>query len=64
MWMVHFRTNARVSHIAAKLGFAFEGVLRDEYHHNDAYHDMMRVSLLEYDFQRLRTGWGIPPKNL
>ena len=34
-------------HIARKLGFTEEGVLRDEYFHNGAFHDMIRHSLLE-----------------
>lgn len=59
LWMIHFRTNARMSHICAKLGFAFEGVLRDEYFHEERYHDMIRLSLLEHEFRRLRSDWGL-----
>ena len=47
VWLVHYRDNTRMAHIAAKLGFVTEGVLRDEYFHQGAFHDMVRWSLLE-----------------
>jgi RimJ/RimL family protein N-acetyltransferase len=49
VWMVHYRSNARMAHLATKLGFTEEGVLRDEYFHGGAFHDMIRWSLLEDD---------------
>ncbi|MCA9521313.1 MAG: GNAT family N-acetyltransferase [Myxococcales bacterium] len=59
VWLIHYRTNTRMAHITAKLGFAFEGVLRDEYFHQDGYHDMIRLSLLDHEFTRLRGSWGL-----
>lgn len=59
VWLIHYRTNTRMAHITAKLGFAFEGVLRDEYFHQERYHDMVRLSLLEHEFERLRGAWGL-----
>ena len=50
VWLVHYATNERMRHIAKKLGFREEGVLRDEYFHQGAFHDMVRHSLLEGDF--------------
>lgn len=49
VWLVHYRTNTRMAHIAEKLGFTEEGVLRDEYFHQGSFHDMIRWSLLEDD---------------
>ncbi|TNE87585.1 MAG: N-acetyltransferase [Deltaproteobacteria bacterium] len=49
VWLVHYRSNERMAHIAAKLGFTQEGVLRDEYFHAGGFHDMVRWSLLEQD---------------
>ena len=51
VWLVHYATNGRMRHVARKLGFVEEGVLRDEYFHEGAYHDMVRHSLLESEFQ-------------
>jgi len=61
IWLVHFATNARMHHIANKLGFVEEGTLRDEYFHADGFHDMLRHSLLEQEFAALRVQWGIAP---
>lgn len=50
LWLVHYSTNARMAHVAGKLGFVREGVLRDEYFHQGTYHDMVRHSLLAHEF--------------
>lgn len=50
VWLVHYADNARMRHIAGKLGFSVEGVLRDEYFHADRYHDMVRQALLRPDW--------------
>jgi RimJ/RimL family protein N-acetyltransferase len=50
LWMMFFRTNGRTRHLAEKLGFVEEGVLREEYLYKGGYHDMVRVSLLEREF--------------
>ena len=60
IWLVHFATNARMHHIAKKLGFVEEGTLRDEYFHADGFHDMLRHSLLEDEFAALRHSWAVP----
>jgi len=61
IWLVHFATNARMHHIAKKLGFTEEGTLRDEYFHDGEFHDMLRHSLLEHEFGALRDRWSLPP---
>ncbi len=47
LWLIHFRENQRMHHMATKLGFQTEGTLRDEYFHGGGYHDMIRLSLLD-----------------
>ncbi len=45
----HFRwlgTNERSHRTYARLGFVEEGVLREEYFHDGAWHDMLRMSML------------------
>ncbi len=49
VWLVHYADNQRMRHIAGKLGFVQEGVLRDEYFHQGRWHDMVRHALLESD---------------
>jgi len=55
VWIVHFRTNARMAHLCAKHGFVREGVLRDEYFHRATWHDMVRCSLLDHEYEA--AGW-------
>jgi ribosomal-protein-alanine N-acetyltransferase len=50
LWIVHYATNTRMRHIAGKLGFVEEGVLRDEYFHQGRWHDMVRHSLLAHEY--------------
>lgn len=51
LWLMHFRTNARMHHLARALGFQEEGVMRDEYFHQGRFHDMVRHSLLEHEYR-------------
>jgi RimJ/RimL family protein N-acetyltransferase len=53
LWLVHYAENARMLHLARKLGFVEEGVLRDEYFHGGRFHDMLRHSLLEQEYATL-----------
>lgn len=55
LWIVHYATNGRMRHIAGKLGFVEEGVLRDEYFHQGTWHDMVRHSLLDHEYRALRS---------
>lgn len=51
LWLVHFAANARMRHLAGKLGMTEEGVLRDEYFHQGRFHDMVRHSVLEDEWR-------------
>lgn len=53
VWLVHYADNERMRHVAGKLGFVTEGVLRDEYFHAQRYHDMVRHSLLRPEWEAL-----------
>ncbi len=46
VWLMVFATNERARRTYARLGFQEEGVLRDEYFHQDQWRDMVRMSLL------------------
>ncbi len=52
IWLVHYADNARMRHVAGKLGMSLEGVLRDEYFHAGRYHDMVRHALLRPDWEQ------------
>jgi RimJ/RimL family protein N-acetyltransferase len=52
IWLVHYADNHRMKHIAGKLGFEVEGLLRDEYFHAGVYHDMVRHAQLEPDWRQ------------
>ena len=51
VWIVHFATNTRMAHICRKLGFGDEGRMRDEYFHRGQWHDMIRWSMLNHEYQ-------------
>lgn len=46
VWLMIFRHNTRSHRIYGRIGFVDEGVLREEYFHDGAWHDMVRMSLL------------------
>ena len=46
VWLMCFRTNERAQRTYARVGFREEGVLRDEYFHDGAWHDMVRMAVL------------------
>jgi len=52
IWLVRYADNWRMRHVAAKLGFSLEGVLRDEYFHAGRFHDMVRHALLRPDWEQ------------
>lgn len=53
IWLMVFRTNERGRRTYARLGFVEEGILREEYFHGDAWHDMLRMSLLAREWRAL-----------
>lgn len=53
VWLMCFRTNARGRRTYARLGFVEEGILREEYFHEDGWHDMVRMGLLAREHTRV-----------
>jgi RimJ/RimL family protein N-acetyltransferase len=46
VWLMIFRQNERSRRTYERMGFVIEGTLREEYFHEDGWHDMVRMSLL------------------
>lgn len=47
--------NPKTTHLYLdKCGFSKEGVLRDEYFHQGKYHNIIRIGILEDDYQKLK----------
>jgi RimJ/RimL family protein N-acetyltransferase len=46
LWLMVFRHNERGQRLYKRLGFVEEGILREEYFHESAWHDMVRMSKL------------------
>jgi len=53
IWLMCFRENERARRTYARLGFIEEGVLREEYLHEDRHRDMVRMSVLARE-------WALP----
>lgn len=51
VWLMVFRTNERSLRTWRRVGFLEEGVLRDEYFHEGAWHDMVRLGLLRHEWR-------------
>ena len=51
VWLMVFATNERSLRTWRRLGFVDEGVLRDEYFHEGAWHDMVRLSMLRHEWR-------------
>jgi RimJ/RimL family protein N-acetyltransferase len=56
LWVMMFARNTRTRGIVQRLGFIEEGVLREEYFHDGAWHDMVRLSLLAREWPPSRPG--------
>ena len=54
LWLMVFRSNERGQRLYKKLGFIEEGVLREEYFHEGAWHDMVRMSMLASEWRVFR----------
>ncbi len=52
VWLMVFAKNTRARRTYGRLGFVEEGCLRDEYFHDGAWHDMIRMSLLSPEWRR------------
>lgn len=51
LWVMMFAHNARTRGLCRRAGFRDEGVLREEYFHDGAWHDMVRMSLLAREWK-------------
>jgi RimJ/RimL family protein N-acetyltransferase len=54
VWLMVFATNARSRGIYSRIGFVDEGVLREEYFHEDGWRDMVRMSVLSQEWPKVR----------
>jgi RimJ/RimL family protein N-acetyltransferase len=61
-WLMVFAHNARSRGIYSRIGFREEGVLREEYFHEGGWHDMVRMSMLDREWQAIREGRGNLPQ--
>jgi RimJ/RimL family protein N-acetyltransferase len=52
VWLMVFRHNTRSRGIYQRIGFVEEGVLREEYFHDGAWHDIVRMSVLAREWPR------------
>ncbi len=48
---VNSETNSRARRTYSRLGFLEEGLLREEYFHEDGWHNMLRMSLLAREWK-------------
>ena len=51
VWLMVFEKNERSRRTWKRIGFLEEGVLRDEYFHEDAWHNMVRMGLLQSEWK-------------
>ena len=50
VWLMCFRSNTRAQGIYRRIGFLDEGVLREEYFHQESWHDMVGMGLLDREW--------------
>ena len=50
MWLMVFEHNTRSLRTYTRLGFQREGLLREEYFHEEDWHNMVRMSLLDREW--------------
>lgn len=51
VWLMSFERNTRARRTWNRLGFIEEGILRDEYFHEGAWHNMVRMGLLAQEWK-------------
>jgi len=52
IWLMVFERNERSRRTWSRIGFLEEGVLRDEYFHEGAWHNMVRMGLLSHEWKQ------------
>ncbi len=55
MWLMCFRENERARRMYGRIGFVEEGILREEYLHEDRHRDMVRMSVLAREWTQTPT---------
>lgn len=55
VWLMVFETNERAKRTYSRIGFAVEGVLREEYFHEAGWHNMVRMSMLDREWSAARS---------
>lgn len=51
VWLMCFARNTRARRTYGRIGFLEEGLLREEYFHEGAWHDMVRMGILAREWQ-------------
>jgi len=51
VWLMVFEKNERSRKTWKRLGFVEEGLLRDEYFHQESWHNMVRMGLLSHEWK-------------
>jgi [ribosomal protein S5]-alanine N-acetyltransferase len=59
LWLGVTNKNVGALRSYEKVGFAKEGVLRDEVFRNGQYYDVVRMSMLQNEYERLKPTWPI-----
>ncbi|MFH1637085.1 MAG: GNAT family protein [Candidatus Woesearchaeota archaeon] len=54
IWLIVFEENRKARHVYEKCGFKVEGILREEYWQKGEYHNMVRMSILEDEFYKIK----------
>lgn len=52
VWLMVFAKNERARRTYERIGFQQEGLLREEYFHEGAWHDMVRLGMLVHEWRR------------
>ena len=52
VWLIVREDNERAKFIYQRAGFSIEGTLCDEYFVNDKYYTMIRMAILDREFER------------
>ncbi len=50
IWLMVFETNTRARRVYERIGFVEEGTLREEYFHEQGWHNMVRMGMLDREW--------------
>ena len=63
LWLGVVLDNAGGVQAYERAGFVREGLLRQEVFRNSRHYDVVRMSMLVNEYQRVKTAWAIAPRN-